>query len=1118
MKKRIISFALALTLLVSALPLTVWAASDYNAVKLLDTSGDFLGGYYVRYEINGVEYRSDQASADMNKLAWKGMSDKDRKATLYVYAFAPDARQQQFGTDGSKEMTDYINEKQGWTALWAAYADRVEQQQCGPLMEFYSDENFATTVQTLKDNAKGDYDSWYNRMTWYSEYQEARDVMERLGCIDVLMNLGKQAYDGIVTSYMRAREASVKAISKELISIIVDKALTPNITVAPTAATTSVYTGVVDLLFAVTGTSDQITQQVVGKTQDCMGAVDVINAMRELAQKNYTLATFCYNRAKALSDDIPNQAKAAYEICQKKRENNELQAAFDAEEERRAQEEQERHEAEYAEALETLYNSMTSGAPKWNPPKGSTWSELATYWSTYKSAVDSFVAAKKPAYASSYNSLAGAYDSWFKKYREAADDLIDNYDLYRMRNIERELYPDRPESELSGITFNWPYCRDYQPTEPGWVYYSYVDFTDDELADYDAAVDDYKSDLRNAKVDAHNFMDSAVDLYEDAIAEYHDLVARQNALVSSNRVTYVMNYDNAGDPLSYDSLYLRDGVFDAFHTAWDSDSEEADNSKKLLDYLQRLSDLIGESDVDGVDVTIRRIDDMTAEMKRMRRERLQRVSEQIDESNRFASNYHLAAAWGAQMRDKRDALLESLPSYVSEIKGYLVDSWTNALGTFYGVSPAARITDPASAGPELAELLASASDPLKKAREEGEALSAKWDEYNRLTKCMDNAVLAMEYYMDAANVHSYDIAKYTNGYGLQPLVEMDYWADRDYIYAPMDQQQTHDLAAMQLLARDLSGWGADHAAISLKLAELRSRKSALIRQLQTADEWEQSGIINDLRHDIQQLYAYYTRDSFHGYACYAGNMADKKMSNDDYRACREFIDWLEANYTSYILPDGIHKKGVHLLADDPDLLLAGVGDRGQLLAEVTPADATEKGVVWESLTPDVLEVDENGVVTAVAEGEGQIRARALDAPAEPVYDGDDIVDYTYEDEYYVTFDVRVDEAAYGEAEGSEDYLWRNFGTSSDPQFVRVTEAEGKTAVTAAFRAEIDDRLLCMALYDSEGRMIAFDTVHNGGFEQVIQAETETKPASVRLFLLNPDMTPASVPPVDQPIE
>lgn len=59
-----------------------------------------------------------------------------------------------------------------------------------------------------------------------------------------------------------------------------------------------------------------------------------------------------------------------------------------------------------------------------------------------------------------------------------------------------------------------------------------------------------------------------------------------------------------------------------------------------------------------------------------------------------------------------------------------------------------------------------------------------------------------------------------------------------------------------------------------------------------------------------------------------------------------------------------------------------IGDTFQLTAEVLPEDATDQSVMWESSNPECVSVDENGLLTALAEGEAIITVRSTDGNCE----------------------------------------------------------------------------------------------------------------------------------------
>ena len=53
-----------------------------------------------------------------------------------------------------------------------------------------------------------------------------------------------------------------------------------------------------------------------------------------------------------------------------------------------------------------------------------------------------------------------------------------------------------------------------------------------------------------------------------------------------------------------------------------------------------------------------------------------------------------------------------------------------------------------------------------------------------------------------------------------------------------------------------------------------------------------------------------------------------------------------------------------------------VGEKTRLDVEFYPANSSEKNILWQSSNPDVLSVDENGIVSAISEGEAELTATA----------------------------------------------------------------------------------------------------------------------------------------------
>ena len=76
-----------------------------------------------------------------------------------------------------------------------------------------------------------------------------------------------------------------------------------------------------------------------------------------------------------------------------------------------------------------------------------------------------------------------------------------------------------------------------------------------------------------------------------------------------------------------------------------------------------------------------------------------------------------------------------------------------------------------------------------------------------------------------------------------------------------------------------------------------------------------------------------------------------------------------------VVRDGVAVKGVSLEGGDVDVF---AGKTLQLYAKVTPSNAANQAVTWQSSQPSVAEVDENGLVTAKAEGSTTITVTTAD--------------------------------------------------------------------------------------------------------------------------------------------
>lgn len=152
-----------------------------------------------------------------------------------------------------------------------------------------------------------------------------------------------------------------------------------------------------------------------------------------------------------------------------------------------------------------------------------------------------------------------------------------------------------------------------------------------------------------------------------------------------------------------------------------------------------------------------------------------------------------------------------------------------------------------------------------------------------------------------------------------------------------------------------------------------------------------------------------------------------------------------------------------------------VGEKTRLDVEFYPANSSEKNILWQSSNPDVLSVDENGIVSAISEGEAELTATAetdtevcasikitvkpeKEAPAIPL----ESIKLTAEDsDGYVNGKMKLDAELYPEG-ASGKLLWYSsddsVATVSQKGVVRFHKS-GTVTITVKCGEEICDSIV-----------------------------------------------------------
>ena len=173
-----------------------------------------------------------------------------------------------------------------------------------------------------------------------------------------------------------------------------------------------------------------------------------------------------------------------------------------------------------------------------------------------------------------------------------------------------------------------------------------------------------------------------------------------------------------------------------------------------------------------------------------------------------------------------------------------------------------------------------------------------------------------------------------------------------------------------------------------------------------------------------------------------------------------------------ITVEKIPLESISLESVDTELF---VGEKTRLDVEFYPANSSEKNILWQSSNPDVLSVDENGIVSAISEGEAEVTATSEtdtevfasvkiivhpkeESPAIPL----ESIKLTAEDsEGYVNGEMKLDAEIYPEG-ASGNLFWyssdESVATVSQKGLVRFHKS-GTVIITVKCGEEICDSIV-----------------------------------------------------------
>lgn len=189
--KRTIIFLLILTMVLGPVANSISLATSEQRVKVTHVPSMLWGGFgqYVEYELDGIKYRTDQASSATNRQAWSLMNQEDKRKT-YDRLHTKAAKQAAFGEDGWQDVVSWIRETNEWFVANRMWKEKIAKKSFPGLYEVYGDGKSLS-------NLFGDFDEMKNYIppSIVSNNNMVREeFIKKLGELEDYYNVGKDYY------------------------------------------------------------------------------------------------------------------------------------------------------------------------------------------------------------------------------------------------------------------------------------------------------------------------------------------------------------------------------------------------------------------------------------------------------------------------------------------------------------------------------------------------------------------------------------------------------------------------------------------------------------------------------------------------------------------------------------------------------------------------------------------------------------------------------------------------------------------------------------------------------------------------------------------------------------
>ena len=198
--KRLLSLLLASLLCVILLPVSARAA--VSNVKVSRMSGDFLSGYYVVFEVDGVRLRSDELGPNTNYDLFLRLNTSEKKELMKNYAFGQGWLEAQFGSENVKQMNNWWNDATGWAGAKKVLEDRIAKRDFPRAESAFGGQYQDKAAVTLPEVEHVPTES-------YGFLPEVREYLDLCREMELTFDIGQTAYNTLKKTKMSQMEIIV---------------------------------------------------------------------------------------------------------------------------------------------------------------------------------------------------------------------------------------------------------------------------------------------------------------------------------------------------------------------------------------------------------------------------------------------------------------------------------------------------------------------------------------------------------------------------------------------------------------------------------------------------------------------------------------------------------------------------------------------------------------------------------------------------------------------------------------------------------------------------------------------------------------------------------------------